>query len=100
MQNEAMVEKPYHIPVLVNEVIEGLALKDNGVYLDVTFGGGGHSRALLEANKTIKVVGLDWDENAINNAEQYREQYGDRLQLIWGSFAHLYKLIRKHKLKK
>ena len=100
MHNELKGQKPYHIPVLVNEVIEGLALKDNGVYLDVTFGGGGHSRALLEANPTIKVVGLDWDENAINNAEQYREQYGDRLQLIWGSFAHLYKLIRKHKLKK
>ena len=38
----------YHVPVLLNECIEGLAIKPNGVFVDVTFGGGGHSKLILE----------------------------------------------------
>jgi 16S rRNA (cytosine1402-N4)-methyltransferase len=93
-----MQKETYHIPVLMDEVLEGLALKPKGVYFDATFGGGGHSSMLLEADPTIKVIGFDWDQNAIDNAQPLLEKYGDRLQLIWGSFAHLYKLIKKNNL--
>lgn len=89
----------YHIPVLVDEVLQGLKIKPKGVYLDVTFGGGGHSQAVLQANPTIKVIGFDWDQNAIEHAQPLLEEYGDRLQLIWGSFAHLYKLLKKNNIK-
>ncbi len=90
----------YHIPVLLDEVLDALAIKPNGVYFDVTFGGGGHSQAILKQDSSVKVVGFDWDQNAIEHAEQFKEMYGERLQLVWGSFAHLYKLSRKHKLPK
>ena len=43
------MEAIYHIPAMLQETIEGLAIKPNGVYVDVTFGGGGHSRAILES---------------------------------------------------
>ena len=44
----------YHKPVLVQEVIDYLAIKPHGVYLDVTFGGGGHTRAILEAEPPVR----------------------------------------------
>jgi 16S rRNA (cytosine1402-N4)-methyltransferase len=55
---------------------------------------------LLDANKTIKVYGLDWDENALNQAESFPDEYQGRLMTVWGSFAHLYKIIKKYKLPK
>lgn len=90
----------YHIPVLLCETIEALDIKPNGTYIDVTFGGGGHSSAILEKFPKVKVIGFDWDQHAIENAEPLKEHFGERLQLVWGSFAHLYKLIKKHKIPK
>jgi len=88
----------YHKPVLIDEVLETLNIKDGGLYLDVTFGGGGHTRTLLESNPKIKIIGLDWDLNAIEQGEKLREEFPERLQLIWGSFAHLYRILKKHKV--
>ena len=92
-----MEEFVYHKPVLVDEVIEGLQLKPHGVYLDVTFGGGGHSSTLLDLDPTISIIALDWDKHAIENAQPLIEKYDGRLKVIWGSFAHLYRLAKKHK---
>jgi 16S rRNA C1402 N4-methylase RsmH len=50
----------YHVPVLLNETLDGLNIKPNGVYVDVTFGGGGHSRAILERlGKGGRLFGFD-----------------------------------------
>jgi len=87
-----------HKSVLVKEVLEALHIRPHGVYLDVTCGGAGHTRAILDADPTVKVIALDWDQKALERAESFLEVYGDRLQLVWGSFAHLYKLQKKHKL--
>jgi len=58
----------YHIPVLLNECIEGLAIKPNGVYVDVTFGGGGHSKVMLEhLNAEGKLIAFDQDADANKN---------------------------------
>ena len=61
-----MVEA-YHIPAMLKETIEGLNIKSEGIYVDVTFGGGGHSRAILEAGAG-KLYSFDQDKDALQNA--------------------------------
>ena len=90
----------YHIPVLLKETIDILNIKPNGTYLDVTFGGGGHSRSILESFPTVKVIGLDWDKDVIERGQMMVEEFDGRLELIWGSFAHLYKILKKHNITK
>lgn len=65
------VNTDYHIPVLLQPCLEGLALQSDGVYVDVTFGGGGHSKAIFEhlSNKG-KLVVFDQDPDAIHNTWQ------------------------------
>ena len=59
----------YHNPVLLEACLEGLALKESGTYVDVTFGGGGHTKAILDAiGSDGKVVAFDQDEDAIDNS--------------------------------
>jgi len=89
-----------HKPVLVNEVIQYMNLKPGGVYVDVTFGTGGHTRAILDAEPTAQVIALDWDGSALDTyGIPLQEIYQDRLRLVWGSFAHLYKIVKKEKIK-
>ncbi len=91
MQND---QKPYHVPVLVKEVLHYLAVKPNGIYIDATFGGGGHTRVILESNNSCKVIALDWDQVALEkNGEQLVAEFGDRLTLVWGNFAQIDKLL-------
>lgn len=67
-QTRSNVEQPYHIPVLLSESIEGLNIQKDGDYVDVTFGGGGHSREILKGIKTGRLFGFDQDEDAAANA--------------------------------
>lgn len=86
-----------HKSVLVREVIEYLNPQPGGTYIDATFGGGGHTRAILASQPTCKVIGIDWDKQAIlHNEEKMKEEFGDRFSMVWGNFAHLYKIL-KHK---
>ena len=59
----------YHLPVLAKESIDALEIKEDGVYVDATFGGGGHSRLILERlGDNGRLFGFDQDEDAHNNA--------------------------------
>ena len=58
-----------HTPVLLNECLEALNIKPDGVYVDGTFGGGGPSSQILKAIKTGKLIGIDKDTFAIQNAK-------------------------------
>lgn len=94
-----MQNTTYHKPVLVDEVITYLAPKPQGVYIDVTFGGGGHTRAILTAQPTAKVIAVDWDETALSmNAAPLEEEFGKRFMKIWGNFAQLPELLKKNKI--
>jgi 16S rRNA (cytosine1402-N4)-methyltransferase len=57
----------YHIPVLLQESIQGLEIKPDGTYVDVTFGGGGHSRAILDKLKDGRLIAFDQDKDAESN---------------------------------
>lgn len=91
-----------HKSVLVDEVVGSLvtevAGKDMRYYLDVTFGCGGHTRALLDADPMAFVIGIDWDPRAVDEYAQvmYRA-YPGRFRLVYGNFAHLYKIARREK---
>jgi len=77
-----------HAPVMAREVVEALAPKDGGVYVDATFGGGGYARAILAA-ADCAVIGFDRDPTAIERARGWAAGYGDRLMLINRPFAEM-----------
>ena len=95
MSNNATTK---HKTVLIQEVLDALKPGKNKVYVDATFGGGGHTRAILNAEPTCKVIGLDWDNESIErHAPALEEEFGDRLTVLWGNFAHIYRLLKKNK---
>ena len=61
------MEREYHIPVLLNESVNGLEIKADGDYVDVTFGGGGHSREIFSRLKSGRLFAFDQDEDAATN---------------------------------
>jgi 16S rRNA (cytosine1402-N4)-methyltransferase len=76
-----------HIPVLPREVIEGLAIRPGGHYLDATVGGGGHSRLILEAAEDVQLTAIDQDEDALAAAQQHLAEFGERVKFIQKNFA-------------
>ena len=77
-----------HIPVLSQEVITGLNIKPGGNYLDLTVGGGGHSRLILETAEDVKITAVDQDEDALNAAKENLAEFGDRVKFIHSNFAN------------
>ncbi len=86
-----------HIPVLLNEMITALNPRDSGVYLDATFGGGGYTKAILEAAR-CDVIALDRDPDAVHRGDWLRVKYPDRFQFLRGSFSDLPALWEQHHL--
>ncbi len=78
-----------HIPVLLHEVLECLSPQVGGTFLDCTFGGGGHTRALLEKDDSIKVVALDRDPGAQERASGMLSEFPDRLSFVDMNFGEL-----------
>ena len=62
-----MENSPYHIPVLLHVATDALITKENGLYIDLTFGGGGHSKAILKKIKDGQLIAFDQDEDAFRN---------------------------------
>ena len=77
-----------HVPVLARQVIENLKPRDGGVYVDGTFGAGGHTRAILQAADT-RVLGLDRDQSAIAGGFALVEEAAGRLVLVEDRFSDL-----------
>lgn len=83
----------YHIPVLLQQSIEGLAIRPDGIYVDCTFGGGGHSQAILEKLKKGKLVAFDQDSDAIANKPKSKN-----LILVQGNFRFIRNYLRYHNI--
>ena len=86
----------YHTPALLNETIEGMNIKPDGVYVDVTFGGGGHSKEILtRLGAKGKLLGFDQDEDAVKNIIQ-----DDRFIFVKSNFKYLKNFLRYHNIEK
>lgn len=87
-------EMCYHIPVMLHESVEGLNIQPSGVYVDVTFGGGGHSREILRyLNNEGTLYGLDQDADAEKNI------FGDsRFVFVRSNFRYLYNFMRYYEV--
>ena len=89
----------YHIPAMLRETIQGLNIQPDGLYVDVTFGGGGHSRAILEAIRQEakgerqeakgQLYSFDQDLDALRNAEQSGMQNNEQWQFVHSNFRYL-----------
>ncbi len=90
------IKQPYHVPVLYNETLEGLAIKKDGVYIDTTFGGGGHSKGILERlSSDGRLFAFDQDEDAKRNVPE-----DERIVFIPNNFRHLQRFLRLYKTEK
>lgn len=91
----------YHNPVMLKECLEGLDIKPDGVYVDVTFGGGGHSKAILDRLTTGHLIAFDQDKDAEQNAQQLAKEAGKRsFTFIESNFRYLKKFLRLHGITK
>jgi 16S rRNA (cytosine1402-N4)-methyltransferase len=85
----------YHNPVLLHETVDGLNIKPDGIYVDVTFGGGGHSKEILRRlGPGGKLFGFDQDEDAWNNTLS-----DDRFTLVQENFRYIKRFLRFHGVK-
>jgi len=83
------VEREYHVPVLLTESVDGLEIKANGDYVDVTFGGGGHSREIFSRLKTGRLFAFDQDEDAAANVI-----HDERFYFIRHNFKYIRNFLR------
>ena len=87
----------YHRPVMLHECLEGLALRPEGTYIDVTFGGGGHTRAILDQlGPQGRVVAFDQDADAQANAQVLAND--PRFIFVAANFRHLKRYLRLHRI--
>lgn len=86
-----MAQENYHIPVMLKECLEGLVIQPDGIYVDVTFGGGGHSRAIVEKLTTGHLYGFDQDADAKVNAEGFDKR---SFTFVPSNFRNLKKYLR------
>ena len=87
----------YHTPVMLNECLAGLNIKPDGIYVDVTFGGGGHSRAILEQLTTGKLYGFDQDADAKTQSKLIKDK---NFTFIDANFRSLKQYLRLFGVKK
>lgn len=88
------MQLPYHVPVMLSQCMDGLAIRPDGVYVDVTFGGGGHSKAILERlGPTGRLFSFDQDPDALANAATWQDP---RFVLINANFRTLRSSLASH----
>lgn len=78
-----------HISVLLNEVIEGLNINEDGIYVDGTLGGAGHSLEIVKKLKNGKLIGIDQDLNALDKASQVLKDYKDKIILKHNNYENI-----------
>ena len=86
-----------HVTVLLKETVDGLNIKPNGIYVDCTLGGAGHSEYLLsQLSEEGKLYAFDQDITAILNAKEKLQPYGDKVEFIQSNFKYIKEELDKN----
>lgn len=99
-ESNERIQKAPHVPVMVNEVLEYLKPSPGNVYVDMTFGSGGHSTKILELSPGIKIFALDRDPVAHELAQELSKKYPGQLIPLLGRFSELPQLLCDYKVKR
>ena len=87
------MEQPRHVSVLLNECIENMRIRPDGIYVDGTLGLGGHSFEIASRLKTGRLIGIDRDPSAIRRAGERLAPFGERVTLIHGTFGRVAEIL-------
>ena len=79
----------HHISVLLNECLDGLNIKEDGIYVDGTLGGAGHSSEIAKRLTTGRLIGIDRDPIALKAAGERLKPYADRVTLVHSNFCEI-----------
>lgn len=89
-----------HISVLLNETVDGLDIKPDGIYVDGTLGGGGHSEEVLKKLDTGILIGIDQDKTALAAATERLSKYGDKFIPVHNNFSNILEILKELDIKK
>ena len=84
-----------HEPVLLNEAVEGLNIRQDGIYVDGTVGGGGHSFRIVQKLKEGRLIGIDQDSEALNEAARRLNIFGSRITIVKDNFVNIRKILNE-----
>jgi 16S rRNA (cytosine1402-N4)-methyltransferase len=94
------MELAYHVPVLAKECIEALKIKSGGIYVDVTFGGGGHAWEIYQQLDNGKLIAFDQDPDARKNATRFASDAKRSFVFVPSNFQYLKQYLRFHKVER
>ena len=90
----------HHVSVLLNEAIDGLNIKPDGIYADGTMGGGGHSREILKRLENGRLIGFDRDSDAIAVCRERLSEYSDKVTFVNRNFNDILRVLDELKIEK
>ncbi|XP_056135071.1 probable methyltransferase-like protein 15 [Lampris incognitus] len=94
-----VAESPPHTPVMLQEVLHCLDIRPGQVILDMTFGGGGHAKAILDSTNDVTILALDRDPTAFSLAHQLAKEHNGRVQPLLGRFSELEAMLPELRIK-
>lgn len=90
----------HHISILLEEVIQGLDIKKDGIYVDGTLGGGGHSLEIVKKLEDGVLIGIDQDENALKKSREVLKDYKDRVKIVHNNYENMDKVLENLNISK
>jgi 16S rRNA (cytosine1402-N4)-methyltransferase len=88
----------HHVSVLYKETIKGLNIKENGIYVDATLGGGGHTLGIFDSSSNVQVIGIDQDEEAIEASKNRLYKYENNILFIKDNFKNIKQILKENNI--